>query len=76
MGAVRPCMGYSSHIWGGSKRKALLGKVESRAFRLINSCSYSLQSLSSHRIVESLYTIVAIITDIALLNSHVSYLLH
>src|ERR1044072_9005114 len=36
-GAVRPCMEYASHIWGGSTHTSLLEKVESRAFRLINS---------------------------------------
>src|ERR1044072_2197184 len=73
-GVVRPCMEYVSHIWGGSTFTALLEKVESRAFRLINSPS--LQFFSSRQIVASLslYTI-AITTDIALLNSHVAYLL-
>src|ERR1700755_1217836 len=36
-GGVRPCMEYASHIWGGSTHTAILEKVESRAFRLINS---------------------------------------
>src|ERR1700755_3527491 len=36
-GAIRPCMEYASHVWGGSTHTALLEKVESRAFRLINS---------------------------------------
>src|ERR1044072_8311266 len=49
---VRPCMEYASHIWGGSTHTALLEKVESRAFRLINSPA--LQSLSARRIVASL----------------------
>src|SRR6201990_960562 len=55
-GVVRPCMEYASHIWGGSTHTALLNKVESRAFRLINSpaLTNSLQSLSSRRIVASL----------------------
>ncbi|KAL7632441.1 UNVERIFIED_CONTAM: hypothetical protein RMT77_017217 [Armadillidium vulgare] len=49
-------MEYASHIWGGSTHTALLEKVESRAFRLINSpaLTNSLQSLSSRRIVASL----------------------
>src|ERR1700755_230901 len=49
-------MEYASHIWGGSTHTALLKKVESRAFRLINSpaLTNSLQSLSSRRIVASL----------------------
>ncbi len=36
-GLVRPCMEYASHIWGGSTHTALLNRVESKAFRLINS---------------------------------------
>ncbi|KAL7641293.1 UNVERIFIED_CONTAM: hypothetical protein RMT77_008431 [Armadillidium vulgare] len=55
-GVVRPCMEYASHIWGGSTHTALLEKVESRAFRLINSpaLTNSLQSLSARRNVASL----------------------
>ncbi|KAL7643214.1 UNVERIFIED_CONTAM: hypothetical protein RMT77_006505 [Armadillidium vulgare] len=55
-GVVCPCMEYASHIWGGSTHTALLEKVESRAFRLINSpaLTNSLQSLSARRIVASL----------------------
>ncbi|KAL7630252.1 UNVERIFIED_CONTAM: hypothetical protein RMT77_019605 [Armadillidium vulgare] len=55
-GVVRPCMEYASHIWGGSTHTAILEKVESRAFRLINTpaLTNSLQSLSSRRIVASL----------------------
>ncbi|KAL7631063.1 UNVERIFIED_CONTAM: hypothetical protein RMT77_018639 [Armadillidium vulgare] len=49
-------MEYASHIWGGSTHTVLLEKVESRAFRLINSpaLTNSLQSLSTRRIVASL----------------------
>ncbi|KAL7638931.1 UNVERIFIED_CONTAM: hypothetical protein RMT77_010465 [Armadillidium vulgare] len=49
-------MEYSSYIWGGSSHTVLLEKVESRAFRLINSpaLTNSLQSLSASRIVASL----------------------
>merc|ERR1711980_84880 len=36
-GLVRPCMEYASHVWGGSTHTALLDRVESKAFRLINS---------------------------------------
>ena len=36
-GLIRPCMEYASHVWGGSTHAALLNKVESKAFRLINS---------------------------------------
>ncbi|KAL7645491.1 UNVERIFIED_CONTAM: hypothetical protein RMT77_003877 [Armadillidium vulgare] len=55
-GVVRPCMEYASHIWGGSTHTALLEKVESRAFRLINApaLTNSLQSLSARRVVASL----------------------
>ena len=34
---IRPCMEYGSHVWGGSTHTALLNRVESKAFRLINS---------------------------------------
>src|SRR6201990_1727822 len=49
-------MEYASHIWGGSTHTALLEKVESRAFHLINSpaLTNSLQSLSARRTVASL----------------------
>src|ERR1700755_303528 len=49
-------MEYGSHIWGGSTHTAILEKVESRAFCLINSpaITNSLQSLSARRIVASL----------------------
>src|ERR1700755_3079022 len=55
-GVVRPCMEYASHIWIGSTHTALLEKVESMTFRLINSpaLNNSLQSLSFRRIVASL----------------------
>ncbi|KAL7643765.1 UNVERIFIED_CONTAM: hypothetical protein RMT77_005771 [Armadillidium vulgare] len=54
--AVRSCMEYASPILGGSPNTVLLEKVESTAFRLINSpaLTNSLQSLSARRIVESL----------------------
>ena len=54
-GVVRHCMEYASHICGGSTHTALLEKVESRAFHLINSpaLTNSLQSLSALRIVAS-----------------------
>src|ERR1700755_2089978 len=49
-------MGYASHIWSGSTHTALLEKVESRAFRLMNflALTNSLQSLSARRNVASL----------------------
>ena len=74
---VRLCMEYASHIWGGSTHTALLEKVESRAFCLINSPSLTnfLQSLSASRIVASLYTF-AITMATALLNSSVAYFFH
>src|ERR1044072_2965564 len=55
-GVVRSCMEHASHSWGGSTHTALLEKVESRAFCLINSpaLTNSLQSLSARRIVASL----------------------
>ena len=36
-GLIHPCMGYASHVWGGSTHTVLLNRVESKAFRLINS---------------------------------------
>ncbi len=36
-GLVLPCTEYASHIWGVSTHIALLNRVESKAFRLINS---------------------------------------
>ena len=55
-GLIRPCMEYSSHVWGGSTHTALLNRVESKAFRLINTPSLtdSLQPLSVRRNVASL----------------------
>ena len=55
-GQIRPCMEYASHVWGSSPHTALLAKVESKAFRLINSPSLtsSLLPLSLRRNVASL----------------------
>ena len=55
-GFIRPCMEYNSHVWGGSTHTALLNRVESKAFRLINSrpLTDSLQPLSLRRNVASL----------------------
>ena len=55
-GLIRPCMEYSSHVWGGSSHTSLLDRVESKAFRLINSppLTNSLQPLSLRRNVASL----------------------
>merc|ERR1712035_105505 len=49
-------MEYASHIWGGSTHTSLLNRVESKAFRLINSPPLTdcLQSLKIHRNVASL----------------------
>merc|ERR1712035_134538 len=49
-------MEYASHIWGGSTHTSLLNRVESKAFRLINSppLTDNLQSLKIHRDVASL----------------------
>ena len=55
-GLIRPCMEYASHVWGGSTHTALLNRMESKAFRLINSAPLSdcLQLLSHRRYVASL----------------------
>merc|ERR1712035_253209 len=55
-GLIRPCMDYASHIWGSSTHTSLLNRVESKAFRLINSPSLTdcLQSLKIRRSVASL----------------------
>ncbi|KAK3884497.1 hypothetical protein Pcinc_011235 [Petrolisthes cinctipes] len=55
-GLICPCMEYGSHVWGGSTFTTLLDKVESKAFRLINSppLTDSLQPLSLRRNVASL----------------------
>ncbi len=55
-GLIRPCMEYSCHVWGGSTHTALLNKVESKAFRLINypPLTDCLQSLDLRRNVASL----------------------
>merc|ERR1712035_290190 len=55
-GLIRPCMEYASHIWGGSTHTSLLKKVESKAFRLINSPPLTdcLQSLKIRLSVASL----------------------
>ena len=56
VGLIRPCMEYCSHIWGGSPFTALLDRVESKAFRLINNpnLTSSLDPLSLRRNVSSL----------------------
>ena len=53
---MRPCMEYASHIWGSSTHTDLLDRVETRAFRLINSPALTrpLQSLSERRTVAAL----------------------
>ena len=50
-GLIRPCTEYPSHVWGGSTHTALLNRVESKTFRLINSSPLTdcLQPLSHHR---------------------------
>ena len=55
-GLIRPCMEYASQVWGGSTHTALLNRVESKAFRLINSPPLTdcLQSLKHRRSVASL----------------------
>ena len=55
-GLVRPCLEYACHVWGGSTHTQLLRRVESKAFRLINSppLTDSLQPLNLRRDVASL----------------------
>ena len=55
-GLIRPCMEYASHVWGGSTHTQFLNRVESKAFRLINSSPLTdcLQPLSLRRDVASL----------------------
>merc|ERR1712035_111623 len=55
-GLVRPCMEYASHVWGGFTHTVLLDRVESKAFRLINSPPLTdcLQPLLFRRNVASL----------------------
>ena len=55
-GLIRPCMEYCSHVWRSSPHSHILSRVESKAFRLINSpeLTQSLQSLSLRRDVASL----------------------
>ena len=55
-GLIRPCMEYACHVWGGSTHSALLNRVESKAFRLINSppLTDSLDTLLHRRNVASL----------------------
>merc|ERR1712035_254448 len=55
-GLVRPCMECASHVWGGSTHTVLLDRVESKAFRLINSPPLTdcLQPLLFRRNVASL----------------------
>ena len=72
----RPCMEYASHIWGGSTHTVLLEKMESRAFRFINSPNSSGISLILSSLFlpvellrHFLYTI-AITTDTTLPTSH------
>ena len=56
-GVFRPCIDNTSHIRGDSTHTALLEKVKSWTFRLINSPTLikSLQSLSARRIVTLLF---------------------
>ena len=55
-GLIRPCMEYGSHVWGSSTHTVLLSRVESKAFRLINSPPLTgcLDSLGHRRNVASL----------------------
>ena len=51
MDLVRPCMEYGSYVWGSSTHTVLLDRVESKAFRLINSLPLTdcLDNLSHRR---------------------------
>ena len=62
-------MEYVSHVWGSSTHTALLNRVESKAFRLINSSPLTdcLQPLSHRRNVASLALFTAIFMVTALL---------
>ena len=55
---IRPCMEYSSHIWGGAPRSHgldLLDRVQKRVVSLVSSgLSSDLQALSHRRDVASL----------------------
>ena len=55
-GLIRPLMEYPSQAWGGSTHTALLNRVESKTFRLINSppLTDGLQSLTHRLSVASL----------------------
>ena len=55
-GFIRPCMEYGSHVWEVWTHTALLNRVESKAFCLINSPppTECLDSLSHRRNVASL----------------------
>merc|ERR1712035_176745 len=63
-------MEYASHIWGGSTHTSLLNRVESKAFRLINSPPLTdcLQSLKIRRSVASLSIFYRFFMVTALLN--------
>ena len=54
-GFIRPCLEYCSHIWGSSPYISLLGRVESKAIRLIGdpSLTSTLDPLSLRRKVAS-----------------------
>ena len=69
MGLIRPCMEYASHVWKGSTHTALMNKVESKAFRLINSSPLTncLQPLSHRHNVASLLSFTTIFMLTALL---------
>ena len=53
---VRPSLEYCSHVWGGAPKSTLhlLDKIQSKAIRLINNLTNSLQSLSYRRLVADL----------------------
>jgi hypothetical protein len=56
VGCIRPCVEYSSHVWGGSRSTSMLNMVDRRARRLIGSTQISdaLDSLTVRRTVGAL----------------------
>ena len=70
-GLVPPCMKYGSHVWLGSTHTTRLNRVESIAFRLINSppLTNCLDSLSHRRNVASSSATLILIALLNLLNT-------
>ena len=66
---MRPYVEYASHVWGGSTHAQLLNRVDSKAFRLIDSppSTDCLQPLSC-RILLLWLSLITFFTLTALLN--------